>query len=140
MLIEYTIKIEKGGVTVSQRVNPDSSGQGEETSGEVVLGSQFLPGGGPGGTAGTGGGPGGTAGTGGGPGGTAGTGGGGPGSGAVIVLGPIIIGPSEWACPEEAGDKGDDKDKNDKQREVKSPPPNVANPKAKGKSPAPPEK
>src|SRR5258708_1959860 len=100
MLIEYKIKFENDGLTITQRVEPGASRTqpAKQSVFSGVTHSKHLSrsfaasvGGGPGDETGTGGGPGDETGTGGGPGDETGTGGG-PGSGPVTILGPFIMG------------------------------------------------
>jgi len=94
MLIEYKIKFEEDGVTITQRVEPDSSGSApvERTippSGLTgrSLGRAFEA---PPGRSGQDGKD--QSGTGGGPGDPTGPGGQGPGTRPTIILGPIVVG------------------------------------------------
>lgn len=91
MLIEYKIKFEEDGLTITQRVEPDASDSAPvartaQTGGLTgrSLGSAFE--------AGEGGGPEDRIGPGGGPGDPIGPGGEGPGARPIIILGPIIVG------------------------------------------------
>jgi hypothetical protein len=93
MFIEYTIKFEQDGVTITQRVEPSASGSTvvkpapqNSAASARSLGSSFTAGKGGGGADDTGPGQGGPD--------HILAGGGGPGAGPIVILGPIIMGGS----------------------------------------------